>query len=124
MELSLKNIAQDFLRQCAKGHAREAFSKYIAPDFKHHNINFKGDAETLMKAMEENAEQFPDKIFDMKHAFEDKNFVAVHSHVRLKPSDPGTAVVHIFRFDGFRIVELWDLGQAVPEDTVNENGMF
>lgn len=36
----------------------------------------------------------------------------------------GAAVVHIFRFDDDRIVELWDIGQAVPEASVNENGMF
>ena len=34
------------------------------------------------------------------------------------------AVVHIFRFEGGRIAELWDLGMPIPEDSVNENGMF
>ena len=29
-----------------------------------------------------------------------------------------------FRFQGDRIVELWDLGQPVPEKSPNENGMF
>jgi predicted SnoaL-like aldol condensation-catalyzing enzyme len=32
--------------------------------------------------------------------------------------------VHIFRFRGDKIVELWDLGQEVPESSPNENGMF
>ena len=50
--------------------------------------------------------------------------MAVFSRVRQKPGDAGAAVVHIFRFDGDRVVELWDVGQAVPEDAVNEKGMF
>lgn len=33
-------------------------------------------------------------------------------------------VVHIFRFDRNHIVEMWDLGQQVPENMPNENGMF
>src|SRR5262249_13848809 len=44
--------------------------------------------------------------------------------VRQKPGDLGAAVVHIFKFEGNLIVELWDMGQAVPEDSPNENGMF
>ncbi len=50
--------------------------------------------------------------------------MAVFSHVRQKAGDRGVAVVHIFRFEAGRIVELWDVGQPVPEETVNENGMF
>jgi predicted SnoaL-like aldol condensation-catalyzing enzyme len=30
----------------------------------------------------------------------------------------------IFRFEGGRIVELWDVAMVVPEKIVNENGMF
>ena len=50
--------------------------------------------------------------------------MAVHSHVRQNPNDRGAAVVHIFRFEGDRVVELWDMGQPVPENSPNENGMF
>jgi predicted SnoaL-like aldol condensation-catalyzing enzyme len=32
--------------------------------------------------------------------------------------------VHIFRFEQGRIVELWDLGQEVPESSPNQYGMF
>jgi len=40
---------------------------------------------------------------------------------------PTTAVawsVHLFRFEGDHIVELWDIGQPVPAESVNTNGMF
>jgi predicted SnoaL-like aldol condensation-catalyzing enzyme len=33
-------------------------------------------------------------------------------------------VIHIFRFEEDRIVELWDVGQEIPEDSPNDNGMF
>jgi predicted SnoaL-like aldol condensation-catalyzing enzyme len=50
--------------------------------------------------------------------------VAVHSRVRPGPGESGAAVVHIFKFHGDRIVEFWDMGQPVPENSPNENGMF
>jgi hypothetical protein len=32
--------------------------------------------------------------------------------------------VHILRFERGRIVEMWDLGQEIPEDSPNALGMF
>ena len=77
-----------------------------------------------MSGMEENARQNPDKRLDILHAIEEGDFVAVHSHIRQKPADRGAAVVHLFRFEGDRIVELWDIAQPVPGESVNTNGMF
>ena len=57
-------------------------------------------------------------------ALEDGQLVAVHSKVTMRPGDRGNAVVHLFRFEGNKIVELRDVGQAVPETTENEHGMF
>jgi predicted SnoaL-like aldol condensation-catalyzing enzyme len=119
-----KDAALSFLHLASAGRAREAFSKYAGEGFRHHNAYFKGDAESLIAAMEENARQNPDKQFNVLRALEDGDLVAVHSHVRLKPEDLGVALVHIFRFDGDRIVEAWDLGQPLPAESPNENGMF
>jgi len=119
-----KQVASDFLMLASKGQAREAFDKYGGNNFKHHNIYFKGDSESLIKAMEDNAIKNPDKTLDIKRILQDGNLVATHSHVRQNPADPGGAVVHIFRFENDKIAELWDLGQAVPLETVNENGIF
>ena len=102
---------------------REAYQQYVGQGFRHHNPYFRGDAASLMEGMEQNGAKNPNKVFEVKRAC-NGNHVAVLSRVRQKPEDRGGAVVHIFRFEGDRIAELWDVGQAVPESDVNENGMF
>ena len=122
--VSHKEVATSFLRLAASGKVREAYQRYVASDFRHHNPFFRGDAESLMNGMEENAAKNPNKTLEVKHALEDGDLVAVHSHVRMKPDDRGVALVHIFRFQNDRVVELWDLGQPVLENSPNHNGMF
>lgn len=121
---SHKAAAVEFLTLVASGNVREAYRRHVGPGFKHHNPHFRGDAASLMAAMEENAARSPDKILDVHRVLEDGDQVAVHSRVRQTPGDLGVAVVHVFRFEGDRIVEMWDVGQAIPEDRVNEHGMF
>ena len=74
--------------------------------------------------MEENAKQNPDKSLEVKRVIAEGGFVVVHALVRHKPGDLGVALVHIFRFENGHIVELWDLGQPVPEKSPNQYGMF
>jgi predicted SnoaL-like aldol condensation-catalyzing enzyme len=119
-----KDAAISFLKLASSGKVREAYSKFVGDGFKHHNAFFEGSAESLMAGMEENARQNPDKVFEVKRAIAEGDFVTVHSHVRLKPNDLGAAVVHIFRFQKGRIAELWDLGQPIPETSPNQYGMF
>ena len=113
-----------FLQLVASGKVREAYQRYIGPEFRHHNPFFHGDAESLLLAMEENAAKNPNKILEVKRAIEEGDIVAVHSHVKQNQDDLGGAVVHIFRFNNELIVELWDLGQPIPENSPNKNGMF
>lgn len=119
-----KEICKNFLILCSKGNSREAFQKYAGENFKHHNAYFKGDAESLMIAMEENAKANPEIIFKTHLIVEEENLVVTYSKFQHNADDIGYAVVHIFRFENNRIVELWDLGQQIPSDMVNENGMF
>lgn len=121
---SNKESAMSFLRLAASGNVEEAYGRFVGAGFRHHNPYFRGDAESLKAAMRENAEQNPGKIFEIQRALQEGDLVAVHSRVRQNAGDRGAAVVHIFRFEGSRIVELWDVGQAQPEQSVNEHGMF
>ena len=120
-----KQAAIDFLNLGIAGKIREAYERYISKDFIHHNINFEGDRESLLIAMEESHAMYPSKVMVIKNVLQDGDLVAVHSHVRMQPDySPGIALVHIFRFKGRKVVELWDLNQPVPEQTPNKHGMF
>ena len=121
---TLKEAAIEFLTLAASGKVSDAYARHVGFGFRHHNPNFRGDAASLKEAMQENATQNPNKALKVQRALQDGNEVAVLSHVQQHPGDRGAAVVHILRFEGGRIVELWDLGQAVPENLANEHGMF
>src|SRR6266571_9446131 len=105
-----RQIAISFLKLAASGKLDEAYS-HVSPNFRHHNPYFPGDAESLKAGMAEAATKFPDTTLEVQHVFEEDDLVAVHSRVQHAPDTPAIAVVHIFRFEGDRIAELWDIGQ-------------
>ena len=119
-----KERAISFLRLASSGNVREAYETYIHSDFRHHNPYFPGDRASLLAGMEENAATFPQKEFEALRALEDGDLVAVHGRVRLMPSSPWIALIHIFRFQDNQIIEEWEAGQEVPRDSPNENGVF
>lgn len=121
---SHKETAVSFMRLVRSGKVREAYDRHVSANFRHHNPFFRGDRESLMRAMEENAIKNPDKVLDVKHTLEDGDCVVVHSHIRRNAQERGGAAVHVFRFENERIAELWDVGQEIPEDSPNEYGMF
>jgi predicted SnoaL-like aldol condensation-catalyzing enzyme len=119
-----REIAVSFLSLASSGNVRQAYEKYIHPDFRHHNPYFKGDRESLMKGMEASAAQFPHKRFEAIRTLADGDLVAVQGRVQLNPDMPWIALIHIFRFEGDLIIEEWEAAQEVPEESPNENGFF
>jgi hypothetical protein len=65
MKANKKDIAIAFLQEASSGRVFEAYSKYVHPDFRHHNPYFKGDRASLLAGMEEGSVQFPNKIFQV-----------------------------------------------------------
>ena len=123
--MNKKDIATDFLKLAASGKVREAYEKYVSPDFRHHNAYFKGDRQSLLEAMEEASVKSPNKSIEIARTLENGDLVATHSRVlRADQNALEIAVVHIFRFKDGKIIEEWEAGQEVPKDSPNENGVF
>jgi predicted SnoaL-like aldol condensation-catalyzing enzyme len=116
-------IAVDFLRRARAGD-RAAAERLVTPNATHHNVYFAAGMPSLLDAIEAASKAAPHATFDVKHVIQDGEFVAVHSHVVREPNEPGAAVVHIFRFDGDRIAELWDVGMPIPANNPNADGAF
>ncbi|WP_346837895.1 nuclear transport factor 2 family protein [Microbulbifer sp. SAOS-129_SWC] len=117
-------LATKFLSMVAAGNVREAYDRYVAKHFQHHNAYFPSDRESLLLAMEQSAEAEPNKSFTIKQVIDSGVRVAVYSHLKRAAVPVEYAVVHILRFECGQIVEMWDLGQEIPTDSPNDLGMF
>ena len=120
--MTRKEIANEFLILAGTGAVKEAYAKHIASNFIHHNQYFEGSREALEHAMLEAHQTNPNISIEVKHCYEEGQTVVTHSKVVKK--DMQIAVVHIFRFEKNMIVELWDLGQILLDNSPNANGAF
>jgi len=118
-----KQIAISFLQDAATGKVDAAYSK-VTSNFRHHNPHFPGDTESLKAGMAEAHKKFPNTTLVVKHVLEDGELVAVHSHVQHAANTLPIAAVHMFRFEGDEIAELWDVAMEGVQDSPNENRMF
>ena len=118
-----KQAALTFLHRGRAGD-RATLEQLVHPHARHHNPYFPAGMPALLDAMVSAALQAPDRSATVKHVISDGDYVAVHSHVQPHPQHRGMAVVHLFRFEGDRIAELWDVGQPIPEANPNADGMF
>ncbi|MBI5228128.1 nuclear transport factor 2 family protein [Candidatus Micrarchaeota archaeon] len=117
-----KDAAVNFLQLVVSGRIDEAYQKHVDFGGKHHNVYFAAGFAALQKAMKDNNNEVPDKKFMIKNAIGEGELVAVHSHLRLGEKE--MSVVHIFRFQNDKIVEMWDCGQVIPADSPNKDGAF
>jgi predicted SnoaL-like aldol condensation-catalyzing enzyme len=119
------DVALTFLEMVSTGRAREAFDRYAASDFRHHNPYFNGDGESLAMAMDHNYRDNPQKQLEVIHAIGGGPYVAIHSRVRHSLGFGSEhATVHLFRLEDGKVMELWDIAQEVPTQTPNQYGMF
>ncbi len=119
-----KDIVADFLNLVVAGRIDEAYRKHVDMNGRHHNQYSAAGFPALRQAMIDNHAEYPDKRIDIKHVIAEDDLAAAHSEVVLNPGDRRIAVVHVFRFRGGRIVELWDIGQPIQADSPNKDGMF
>jgi len=119
-----KQAAVDFLQLVVSGKINEAYHKYVDLGGKHHNPHFRDGFLALQKAMSDNQVKYPRKQLTVKNVLGDGDLVAVHSRLLMGPGEIAVIAVHLFRFSGGKIVEMWDCGQPVPADSPNKDGAF
>ena len=118
-----KEIAITFLQCAVTNEVNDVYDKYIAEGFIHHNPHYKSDKNSLLEGMVESNRVHPNKKITIKNVVAELPYVVVFSHV-LVTEGVEAALVHTFKFENGKVVELWDIAQPVPNDMVNEKGMF
>ena len=102
----------------------DAAAKYFGQRYIQHNPNAQDGIEGFRKFIEFRREKFPAAKSEIKRALADGDMVILHVHSVREPGERGVAIIDIFRLEGGKIVEHWDVVQPIPEKAANENGMF
>lgn len=104
---------------------QEGVDKYIGKEYLQHNPGVADGAKAFVDAFDPFLKANPQSKAEIKRVIADGDLVALHVHSQLNAKDRGEAVVDIFRFDkDGKIVEHWDVIQAVPEKTESSRSMF
>jgi predicted SnoaL-like aldol condensation-catalyzing enzyme len=101
---------------------REGFEKYAVEGYVQHNPMVPTGREAAIKLLSERIR--PEGITDIKRVIAEGDLVVLHVHSRANAQDRGRAIVDIFRVKDGKVVEHWDVIQAVPETAANDNTMF
>ena len=122
--------AIEYFKLIGSGKYKEGL-RFFSPDCKTHNPYIPGSVETLTDAMiaasKDINEQSIEPAFTVRHVLEDGDMVAVHTELlnnKSNPGDGGLRQVHLFLFEGNKIIEYWDITQQILPDMPNAKGAF
>lgn len=120
-----KEIAVNFLTMIFNDHkVAEAFELYADPIYIQHNPYAASGAEAAIGFLGPYMEANPEASTEIKRVIAEGDLVAIHNNPKMNPNELGQAVVDIFRLENGKVVEHWDVVQAVSESSANENTMF
>ena len=97
---------------------------YLGASYTQHNPTAPDGVDGVMGLIKFLKEKYPQRSGSIKRVMADGDLVMLHVHSKPTPEDRGTAIVDIFRLVDGKIVEHWDVMQAVPETAKNTNTMF
>ena len=120
-----KKIVREFYEQVFVHHrAAEAAEKYLAADYIQHNPNVATGRKPFVDFFTPFFQKNGEAKSTIMRVIAEGDLVVLHVHSKLKASDPGRAVIDIFRVADGKIVEHWDVMQSVSEKPANQNSMF
>jgi predicted SnoaL-like aldol condensation-catalyzing enzyme len=121
-----KDVAVAFYKKALfEGRVEDAFRLYAGVPYRQHNPLIEDGMEGVKKFVAWVMANHPDARCEIKRVFADGDYVILHSHWHGLSENPrGEAVVDIFRLEGGKAVEHWDVIQPIPETSANANTMF
>jgi predicted SnoaL-like aldol condensation-catalyzing enzyme len=120
-----KTAARTFFDLAFNQHKpQEAVKRYVGARYTQHNPEVADGPQGFIDFVTGFTRAHPKVRAEVKHVIAEGDLVVLHVHVRTHADDPGVATADIFRFDGGKIVEHWDVIQPVALKSANANTMF
>jgi len=96
----------------------------FAENYIQHSPHVADGRDAVLSLFERRFKNSPKITTSVKRTASEGDLVWIHQHVKRTPEDLGRAVINIFRMENGKFAEHWNLGQAVPEKSKNNNTMF
>ena len=120
-----KEVVTGFYKLAFNDHKpAAAVEKYVGGSYIQHNPMVADGSLPFIDFVNGYAQKFPHLKVDIKRVIAEGDFVVTHVLITTDEKDRGTVAMDIFRLEGGKIVEHWDVVQPMPEKPANENGMF
>lgn len=120
-----RRVVEDFIRLFyVEKNVADAFNTYVREDYIQHNPLAPDGRDAAIRALSGFFAAVPTINYEVQRIIVDGNLAAVHVRMRMNPEDRGSAVIDILRLEDGKIVEHWDVIQAVPEQSANPHPMF
>ena len=101
-----------------------AIARYVGETYTQHTAAAEDGVEGLRAYINIFLNTFPKAKGDIRHVIGDGDLVAVHKLWTGLVSENGDIGVDIFRVENGKLVEHWDVIQAIPDTSKNDNTMF
>lgn len=126
LERNKRNVVAFYDLMFNQSRPREAIEKYLGDVYVQHNPGLADGKEAFIAYFEKMAQEYPAKRVHFKRALAEGSYVVLHCHHEFPGyKTPHWAGIDIFRLDDRgKIVEHWDVLQAIPENAANTNSMF
>ena len=102
----------------------QAFADYVGPTYTQHNPYVPDGIAGGVKGLGGLVARNPKMHIYIKRTIAEGDLVVDHNLTTDKPGDRGNAIIDIFRLENGKIVEHWDVVQAVPATHANNNTIF
>ncbi|MBY4609380.1 nuclear transport factor 2 family protein [Rhizobium sp. 9T] len=123
VEEANRKLVVEFYDRFFNSHDIEAAS-VVADDYRQHNPQVPDGKKPLVSFFTGFFKENPQSKAEIVRTAADGDLVWLHVHATNGTDDRGQAIVDIFRVKDGKIVEHWDVIQAVPKEAANKNTMF
>jgi len=96
----------------------------FAKTYIQHSPHVQDGRDVVLNLFANRYENHPGTSISIKRTASEGDLVWIHLHVKRTPEDLGRAVINIFRMEDGKFAEHWNVIQAVPETSKNNNTMF
>ena len=117
-----KKLVADFYQELFGDKNVESIDKYIGDTYIQHNPALPDGRDVLKQAVAQWFKGAPKEKIDIHHLSAEGDLVYIHTKANI--GGKISSIIDIFRLENNKIVEHWDIMQAVPEKSANDHPMF